>query len=496
MKKIISLIIIATLILTGIFFYAAKFSKNNSPKDSNTILSQEIEKQQNQVIQVNSQDQIDVLRNRFSLKWILMKGDNYFENNQLILALSEYLKAYAKSPNDLKIISKIADVYFELKNYPKTEEFLLKIPAKTPDQMDKLIVSMMSQIDLTDYDGIKLTANKIKNLNLNPEEQFYYMNTLNCSVNFHECKKYFENYFKKNPNITFSKLKNIQTALQNFKNFQTENISYKDALIIGAFYQDKLYNISTFLWENLLKTTPKYKPILLMVGKGHYELGNTSLAQKALLEYYNLDPKEINIAYLLWNLYFKQRDYAASSLYYNVALRNGFFPKIELQRKLIYNYYLVGDKRSMLNIFSYLLDEPESTIEDYSLWIYHAILSNKQANAKIWAERGIKKFTQQNGVEVFYGYLGWIERESGSLKKAEEYIQDGLTINPRNPLLTLNSGYIEKAKKNMPLAMIYFKRTVNLNGEGEFWELAQKEILELETLLQTQSWAIQENKRN
>jgi hypothetical protein len=38
------------------------------------------------------------------------------------------------------------------------------------------------------------------------------------------------------------------------------------------------------------------------------------------------------------------------------------------------------------------MDEEEANIEDYSLGIYHAILSNKKANAMIWSERGIKKF--------------------------------------------------------------------------------------------------------
>jgi len=50
-----------------------------------------------------------------------------------------------------------------------------------------------------------------------------------------------------------------------------------------------------------------------------------------------------------------------------VALRNNFEPKIELQRKLIYNHYLLDDKRSMLNLFSYLLDETGANMEDYSL---------------------------------------------------------------------------------------------------------------------------------
>jgi tetratricopeptide (TPR) repeat protein len=105
----------------------------------------------------------------------------------------------------------------------------------------------------------------------------------------------------------------------------------------------------------------------------------------------------------------------------------------------------------------------------------------------IWSERGIKKFEWQNGVEIFYGYMWWIERESGNIEKAEKLIKDWLNINPRNPLLTLNNGYLEKAKGNNNLAMIYFKRTINLNGEWEFWELAQKEVEIIENILNTQS---------
>ncbi len=484
MKKIIILIITASFIVGWIFFILAK-NKENFDIDY-TKLWVEIENLENQKQdqEINKEDQINVLRNRFSLRGIIMKWDNYFDNNQLMLALNEYLKAYRESPWDDKIIEKIWDVYFELKNFSKAEEFFTLINRKDDVITEKLISSIFYQIDFSQYEKIKESVQKIKDLKLPVEQQFYYMNSLNCSVNLHECKKYFHNYFNKNPEISFSKLNNIKDAFTTFENFQSENLYYKDALMIGAFFRNKMYSLSNFLWEKMLEEKSDYQPILLMVWKWQYELWNLTQAQDFLLQYYKINPQDISIAYLLGNIYFRQRDYTSSNLYYNVALRNNFEPKIELQRKLIYNHYLLDDKRSMLNLFSYLLDETGANMEDYSLWIYHAILMWRTANASIWAKRWIEKFWDQQGREVFYWYLWWIEREAWNLEKAEEYIRNWLQINPRNPLLTLNYWYIEKAKWNYPTAMIYLKRTVNFNGEWEFWELAQKEIILLESRMQ------------
>ncbi len=481
MKKIIILVLTATCVLSGIFFYKAQYQKDDDL--DYTQLGLELHTLEDDQTQENftPEDHINMLRNRFSLRWIIMKWDNYFENNQLILALNEYLKAYRENPQDDQIITKIADVYFETKNFKKAEEFYAFIQRRNELQTEKLILSLFYQINFEDYEEIKENVQKIKNLRLPVEQQFYYMNSLNCSVNLHECKKYFHSFFNKHPNISFWKLNNIKEAFITFDNFQTEHLYYKDALMIGAFFRDKMYSLSNLLWTKILQEKSDYQALLLMTGKWYYELWQLSNAQSSLLQYYQLNPQDITIAYLLWNIYFRQRDYTSSNLYYNVALRNNFEPKIDLQRKLIYNYYLLGDTRSMLNIFSYLLDEPNANIEDFSLWIYHAILTKRVSNASVWSKRGIEKFSGQNGTEIFYWYLWWIERESGNLQNAENFIKQWLALNPRNPLLTLNYGYTEKAKGNYPLAIIYFKRTITFNGEWEFWELANKEIASLES---------------
>jgi tetratricopeptide (TPR) repeat protein len=256
-----------------------------------------------------------------------------------------------------------------------------------------------------------------------------------------------------------------------------------------------MFSISNILAEKLLTQKPNYKPILLILWKWYYELWDLENAKKYLENYYKLEPKDNSIAYILWVINFKLRDYIASNLYYNAALENWFEPKIELERKLAYNYYLLWDKRLMLNMFSYLINEENSTIDDYSLWIYNTILEWRTLNAISRSEKWLKKFFWNDWYEIFYAYLWWISRENWDFEKSREYLEAWLKINPKNPLITLNMWYLEEFEERYNLALVYFKRTININWDWEFWELAKKEVLEIEKYLEkikdkSSSWTI------
>lgn len=496
MKKILIWIwaFLSILIILGTWFFL--FKNKESKLGDNKIISEELEKiDENKVDKwLSKEDNFDVLKKRFSLRWTIMKWDSYLTNNQTLLALNEYQKAYKESPNDVEIIKKIAWVYFELKKFSKAHEYYNKaLNSLNNEQKENLLLSIIYSSDLEKKTNIKEASTEIKNLDISKDEKVYYINSLSCTLNFHECKKIFQDYSKSNSWTTFTKFQTIKTALDNFDNFQTENLYYKDALIIWALFQDKMYNVSNYLWEKMLIDYPNYKPILLVVWKWYYELWNIQKAKEFLTQYYNLDQSNLNVTYLLWDINFRLRDYISSNIYYNNALQNWFSTKIDLQRKLIYNYYLLKDKRWMLKMFSYLLDENDSTINDFSLWIYHAVLNWRKDEAIKWSNNWIKKFQNKTWYEVFYWYLWWIERENNNLEKAEEYITEWLKINTRNPLLTLNYWYLEEAKQNFTKALIYFKRTQNLNWEWEFWELASKETKLIEDFLQkqnTNSWNV------
>lgn len=451
---------------------------------NNTILSTPIE--------ITKDDKIETLRKRFSLRGTISRGDNFFEENQLVLALNEYQKALRQNPKDEQIIKKLASTYFELKRYKEAVAQYSKIQVFLVwEDLNKYILSLLYLANFKSEESVKITLDTINSLTISDEEKFYYATIILSTSDLHAAKKAFEEYFKNTPMLSFTNIQNIKNAFENFKNFQSQELYYKDALFIGTLFQDKMFSISNILAKNLLEQKPNYKPMLLVIWKGYYEIWDLENAKIELEKYYKLEPKDVSITYILGTINFKLKEYTTSNLYYNVAIKNGFEPKIELQRKLAYNYYLSGDKRSMINMFSYLLNESGATLDDYALGIYHAILEGRTLNAIRRSENGIKKFQWVEGVEIFYAYLGWIKREEKNFEVSREYLQAGLKINPKNPLLTLNMWYLEEFEERYNMALLYFKRTVNINGDGEFWELAKREIVQIEKIIQTesQSWS-------
>lgn len=501
MKKIIYIIIL--LSLTSVWWYFGyKYYKNsnNNPLISNKTLSEKLKNLQeenktllNEEIIKTKDEKIETLRKRFSLRWTISRWDGFFEWNQLILAINEYNKALKQNPKDEQIIKKIALTNFELKRYQdavlqfsKVESFL------NNSELNNYILALIYLTNYKSQENINITLNKIDSLNISAEEKFYYKTAITSTIDFHMAKKLFDDYIALNPNITFPPLINLKKSIINYNNFKLNEIYYKDALIIWSLFQNKLFSISNILSANLLNEKWNYTPMLLVIWKWYYELWYLKEAKKYLERYYKLEPTDSKITYILWTINFKLKEYIISNLYYNAALKNWFEPKIELERKLVYNYYLANDKKSMLNMFSYLLNEENANIEDFSLWIYHAILEWRILNAINRSNKWLQKFNWQTWYEVFYAYLWWIEREAKNLDKSREYLAAWLRINPKDPLLTLNMWYLEETNWNYQMALIYLKRTVNINWDWEFWELAWREIEEIEKIIsklqQTQSW--------
>lgn len=458
----------------------------------NTEKSEEEIEEQNKMEE--RKERIELLKKRFALRWIIKNAEEYLQSNQNELALKEYIKAYKENEHDEKILSKIANIYFDLKIYNQSIVYFKKIQNISEKDKKTFLLSILYKWDYKTDTWIKKLLNKIKELVKNEEEVFYYLNSLHCSINFHDCKKNFENYFaKKEP--TFDKLLDVKNAIKNYNDFKIKDLYYKDALIIWSFYKSWLYNLSIKLAYDLLKEKPDYKPMLIIIWNSSYKLNDIKTAKEYLIKYYSLEPTNSEISYILWNINYLQKDYITSNLYYNRALKNGFDDKTLLLKKLLYNYYILEDKRSMLNIFDSLLKQENANLTDYSLWIYNRLINWKNDLAKLRSETAIKKFETKKWHEIFYWYLWWIYREKKDLQKASEYIDKWLQINNLNPLLTLNKRYLLEVQKDLLTAKIYLKKTIALNWEWEFWLLAKREIEAIDNYLKknqnqtTSSWS-------
>lgn len=484
-KKILIISLTSFFVLLWVWVWGFYYYTNLKPKTK--IINDEVKNitsQTSQEEEFDSNDKISVLRKRFFLKWLIDKWDNYMNSNTPLLALNEYLKAYVKNPTDTQITKKIWLAYFELKNYKNALEYLNKVKNELSwDDLQTYILTNIYTLNTKDKRTFDNALANIKNLtNINEEQRFYYTNSINCIISFHTCKKTFQDYVKNNPELQTDKMKNIKSAIDNYDNFKSWNTYYKDSLIIAELFKDKLYTISNYLWASLLKSKVDYKPFILMVGKWAFEIWDLTKSKQFLEKYYKLEPTDPKVSYLLWNISYRSRDYLASNLYYKASLDNWFENKVDLKRKIIYNYYMLWDKKSMFSMFNSLIEEKDSNIDDYSLCIYRYITEWETDMWIMLSNKWLQKFNWQSWYEIFYWYLWWIYREKNDLVSANSYLEAWLKINPKNPLITLNMWYLATLNNDYNKALIYLKRTQNMNPDWEFGTLAKSQEQEVEKL--------------
>lgn len=423
--------------------------------------------------EVSNKAKIEKLRNKLKTKWLIVKWDVYLENEQLALALRKYLEAYKENPNDNQILSKLWDTNFKMKKFTSAYNYYSKITKQNFINKEKMIQSLFYSKSLSSRSNLAYIKEELKNIKLSDEEIFYYENSLSCIEDFHLCKKTFNEYFENNDDIKDENLLSIKNAIENYRNFKLEEIYYKDALIVWSFFTSKLYPISVILWEKLLNTKKEYKPILKIVWKSHFELWDYKESKETLAKYYILDKEDAWVIYLIWILNSKLHEYVLSNIYLNKALIKWYDPSIDVQRKLIHNYYLLWNTHRLLSRFKLLLEREKAEKEDIQLAIYYHIINDDYEFAKKWSKKAIELFPED---EMFYWYLWWIYKEEDKLDKAMENLEKGLKINPRNSLLLLNMGYVEKMQWNTNKAFAYFKKTNSINKGWEFWDLAKEEL--------------------
>jgi len=104
-----------------------------------------------------------------------------------------------------------------------------------------MVFSLMYANPLT-KENLHYIHSELKNIPLEPEQEFYYTNALTCVVDFSLCKKNFSDYFTQQEENTSSiineDLESIKQALLHYENFQLDDVSYKNALVTGAFFEN------------------------------------------------------------------------------------------------------------------------------------------------------------------------------------------------------------------------------------------------------------------
>lgn len=497
-KVYIPLIILFLIIIIWALVFAFKKDLLNLLNFDNkkNILNQtnNWDEKTNIVSEQDIQDKVEILKNRVKIKDILSKWDNYFQNDQLTLALLKYKEALKKNPNDYLVVEKIWDTLTEMKKFEDASNYYESLLKNDNFDTSKYVLTLMYSKDLTKKEDIEYIKLKITENIKDSEKAFFYTNTLFCLEDFHICKKNFDSkVFATDTNIKSTELNEIKTTVETYRNFWLVDIYYKNALMIWAFLKLKLYPVSIILWQKLLEEKNDYKAIMQVVSQSYFELWDYKNANTYLKKYFEISTNDSNAAYILWIINLKIWEYILSNIYLNKALTLWYKEPLNVKRKLIYNYYIVENYEKMYSTFDDMLkNEKDISLDDIVPVINYALENKQEDKAYEWAKISINLFPNET---IFYAYLTKIELNKDSPEIASDYINKWLAIDSKNQLLNFYLWLLQIKQKKFEEAKIQLDKTLALDKKSDITKDIKSEIEKLNNWfykneIKTESWKI------
>lgn len=509
-KNRIRYVIIILIIITFSIFIWYNYIKTNIYKidtksnyEETEFKTEEkfIDKESNQ--EKKKEKNIANFKKEIIAKWLIAKWYAHLENKDYLLALQKFSKANKETPNNQKILSEIAEVYFLMKNYKSAYRYYLKINEKEYTNKNNMALSLIykEKIEDNNFDRnwewtlintwtilkIKKLKKEIKNIGLDEDNKFYYLNSLECLNNFKNCKINFQNYFKNESYLWDNEnLERIKVAIDNYKTLKLDEIYYKDTLIIWAFFENKNYPVSIVLSREILKDRENYKSILKILAQSYFELNKLEQANKFLIEYAKIDSKSSDVYYMIWTISQKNNDYIKSNIFLNLALEQEYKNVENIYKMQLYNYLILDQNEKITETFDKIIalkEKPDSN--DLILATYYSIINNQKEKADLLADKWLELYPEK---EDFYWFKAWIKIENNDLEEAMKLLNKAKEINNRNALVVLNLWRISKIKYekggnsfNKTKARFLFKKAMELDSD-EIWELAEIYLAELEEL--------------
>lgn len=463
-KKIITLTALIVLtIAEWIFYYFQNIHIYNIPlkttsNDNSWIINPEET--------VSQEEKIQQLKRRLNFRSIIRKWDFYSIKNMKETALQYYLNAYKKLSNDHIIEKKIGDTYFELKNFYKAYEYYSKIPSWEMD--DKMKEKLFQTLLYTGNKNMRDEYNKIK---ASKDIKEYYDKVLVCYTWIVNCLKEVKLYTGSSDKINW-----LKNDILTFEKIENTDSNSKYAIMAWDFMKNKDYLATVLIWQETLTKRPNYSSLLKLVWFARYELWDYKKSNEYLQRYYQIEPKDVTVTYVLGIINFYLENYISSNLYFNAAVLNWYSPKTELQKRLAYNYYIIGDKKNMLKVFRYILDEEDTTQEDYSVALYTAIEEKEYSKAMLRANKWIIRFPQS---DMIYAFRGWLYSLRGEEINALNDLNLAVWMNKTNAVALYNLWLMAYKKQDYTAAKKYFNNTIDADKNWTFWDKAKQNIKDI-----------------
>ncbi len=399
----------------------------------------------------------------------IRKGDYMTLKNNPEQAISYYLNALEKLPNDIIIKRKIAHTYYLLKDWKNAYSYYSRVPVLDlkDNEKNELFQSLLFDDTRSDY------LIELARYDINSEDSDYYKIVNTCYTNIHNCIVSIEWYTGTSTKVT-SLAKTITKSKQISPDYQ-----YRNFLVAVEFYQSWMYRVVDVMSNEILTKRPNYYEVRKLRGFALYELGKNIQARDILLSYIGENPKDIETIVKIGDIYMSLWDFVSSSLYFNNAVTAWFKNKSEIERRLAYNYSALNDNISMLKVLGYLIQEQDVTEDDFAVAISLALYQWENIKAYAWSYAGIQKF--KNSTILIPLYLSAM-RLNGKFMNTIQYVSTLPEEIALNPLIQLEYAIALHESGDNDNALNIFTSIAELGNTSDWSKEAIEYISIIETL--------------
>ena len=402
-----------------------------------------------------------------------LTGDARWERADLLTKKAEYLMVSNEPSEALELFEralrlgenhktekKAAHAAFVMRQFPKSIDWYAK-NGKTLSIGEK-----EEYLKALRYTGSSEFRSILGTIDIPIQTKKYYEVSWICEYEYISCEKSIESYGYDDPRIQL-----LREAINNYKTADTDDENYKDALLIGAWYKNKDYSTIIKIGKQVLQKKPDYRPILKVVWFSAYMIGDHATSETILKQYKQYEPKDVEADFLLWLINFEKRNYETANLFFNKAVTGGYKPKIVVERKLVYNYHILGLEKNMFQVLSYLILEPDVTESDITNALYLALRAWEYRLANEWVKKWTEKYPDSDDIQALRSWNLRVQQKNTS---AQIIIDETLKKNEKNLIALVQAGILAYESWDKLKAKKYLEEAKFIDAHGNWSEEIEK----------------------
>jgi tetratricopeptide (TPR) repeat protein len=425
---------------------------------------------------LDPEKRIELIKKRRAEINSVRKGDYYAIKNNPQEALTYYLQVAEKLPEDVLIQKRIAHAYFLLKDWKNAYTYFINVPFTEMKESEQREMLFSLFFDESQSDRLA----ELYKIPTGEAIQEYYPFVDTCYTGIHNCIVRIEAYAGSGEKLVALKQASLDAAKV------SPDFHYRNFVVAAKFYEFGDYRATEMLTREILETRPDYDEVRKLRWFALFELGRYNEAKAVLLQYLENHSQDMETIVRLGEIAFSTNDYITSNLYLNNAILAGYSPKTNLERRLAYNYSLLGDTMGMMKVLGYLVQEPDASEDDFAVAISLAHSQWENLRALVWAGEWIKIHPDSAILTPLYVTS---LRLLGKTQDVEAVIDSLIPELQESPLILLEKGILYYDRAQYDQAKVYFRKVLAIDDAADFALEAQNYLDEI-TAIQAQAQPI------